>query len=121
MMETEIKHFRVALASSNGDDVDMHFGRANDFYIYQFLVDEWVFVERRTMSPVCMGGYHLESQMDINVSKLADCQYVAASRIGVGAMASLQKAGIVGMTLPGDIVDALNKIYSYNEIQNLFK
>jgi len=33
---------------------------------------------------------------------------------------SMQQKGITPMALPGEITDALDKIYSYNEIQNLF-
>ncbi|MCQ2251257.1 MAG: hypothetical protein MJZ66_09135 [Bacteroidales bacterium] len=116
-----VLHYRVAIASSNGDDVDMHFGRADDFYIYQYLVDEWIFVEKRSLNPVCRGGYHLESQMTDNVERLTDCQYVVASRIGAGAIAQLQAKNIIPMALPGDIQDALDKIYSYHEIKRLFE
>jgi predicted Fe-Mo cluster-binding NifX family protein len=45
---------------------------------------------------------------------------VAASKIGQGAMTALQSKGITAMSLPGDVNEALQKIYSYNEIQNLF-
>ena len=111
--------FRVAVASTDGYTVDTHFGRAYDFYIYQYLVDEWIFVEKRTVSPVCQDGQHSVAAMQKNVSQFADCQYVVASKIGTGAMSALQSQSIVPMALPMDINDALEKIYTYNEIQKL--
>ena len=59
--------------------------------------------------------------MEKTVERFSDCQYVTASRIGAGANALLAEKGIVAMALPGELLDALDKIYKYNEIQNLFK
>jgi predicted Fe-Mo cluster-binding NifX family protein len=42
-----------------------------------------------------------------------------ASKIGTGAMSALQQKNIQAMALPGDINEALNKVFTYNEIQNL--
>jgi len=112
--------FRVAAASTDGYTVDTHFGRATDFYIYQFFEGEWVYVEKRTAPPVCQNGVHSRDDMEKRVELFSDCQYVTASRIGIGASALLTQKGIVAMALPGDLIEALNKIYSYNEIQNLF-
>jgi predicted Fe-Mo cluster-binding NifX family protein len=58
--------------------------------------------------------------MEKRIEVFQDCQYVIASRIGIGAVTLMSQKGIVAMALPGDIFEALDKIYSYNEIQNLF-
>ena len=113
--------FRVAVASTDGYTVDTHFGRAYDFYIYQYLVDEWIFVEKRTVTPVCQDGQHSVAAMQKNVEQFKDCQYVVASKIGTGAMSVLQSQGIVAMALPMDINDALEKVYTYHEVQKLME
>lgn len=114
--------FRVAAASSDyGYTVDVHFGRATDFYIYQFLEGEWIYVEKRSVKPVCQGDGHSHDEMVRTIELFSDCQYITASRIGAGATALMNQKGIVAMALPGDIMDALDKIYSYNEIQKLLK
>lgn len=113
------KIFRVAVASTDGYTVDTHFGRANDFYIYQYLIDEWIFVEKRNVKPVCQGGQHSIAAMEQNVDQFADCQFVVASKIGTGAMSVLQGKHIQAMALPGDINEVLEKVFTYNEIQNL--
>lgn len=113
--------FRVAVASTDGYTVDTHFGRACDFYIYQYLVDEWIFVEKRAVNPVCQDGQHSVAAMQKNVTQFKDCQYIVASKIGTGAMSTIQSQGITAMALPMDINDALEKVYTYHEIQNLFE
>jgi predicted Fe-Mo cluster-binding NifX family protein len=112
--------FRVAFASSDGYVVDTHFGRATSFYIYQYFEGEYVFVEERNVTPVCLGGSHSTEKMKENVAQFSDCQYIVALRIGMGAMAIIQDKGITPMALPGDITDAMEKLRQYNEIQNLF-
>lgn len=122
-MDNEQKHnaFRVAVASTDdGYTVDVHFGRATDFYIYHFSDGEWDYLERRSVQPVCQGGSHSSSDMEQRVGLFQDCQYIIASRIGVGAIALLSQKGITPMALPGTLLDALEKVQTYNEIQNLF-
>ena len=121
-MDNEQKYnaFRVAVASTDGYEIDTHFGRATEFYVYQHFIDEWIFIEKRTVKPVCNSGKHSIDAMHQNVEHFADCKYVAASKIGQGAMTALQSKGITAMSLPRDVNEALQKIYSYNEIQNLF-
>lgn len=119
--EHKCNTFRVAVASTDdGFTVNVHFGRATDFHIYQYFEDEWIYVEKRSVEPVCQGGSHSYSKMEKRIEVFHDCQYVIASRIGIGAITLMSMKGIVAMALPGDIFEALDKIYSYNEIQNLF-
>ena len=121
MDKNESSTFRVALASSDGGyTVDTHFGRAREFFVYQYFDGEWVFVEKRTLEPVCRNGVHSSDEMLSSVAAFSDCQYVIASRIGMGASSAMAQMGIVAMALPGDLMEALDKIYSYHEIQNLF-
>ncbi|MBP5306438.1 MAG: hypothetical protein J6Y79_00100 [Paludibacteraceae bacterium] len=119
-MDNRDRTFRVAAASIDGYTVDIHFGRATKFYIYQLVVDEWVYVELRKLEAVCGGGEHDAASMRERAKRLSDCRYVTASRIGAGAESILQQNGIMPMALPGDLMEALDKIYSYNTIQNLF-
>ncbi|MBQ9212821.1 MAG: hypothetical protein IJ150_02635 [Bacteroidales bacterium] len=114
------KTFVVAIASSDGYNIDVHFGRAETFYIYRFFIDEWIFIEKRELKPVCQNGKHSISQMQESVKIFSDCKYIAASKIGAGASSTIRALGIIPIELPGDINEALEKIFSYEEIQNLF-
>ena len=113
--------YRVAVASSDGETVNQHYGRAEKFFIY-FVDDEegYDVCEEREVPPVCMGGSHVKSAMDESVRRFADCRYVVASRIGAGAAQALTAAGIVGMELPGSIEEAIVKVWKYNRVQGLF-
>ena len=95
-------------------------GRATEFYIYQNNGGEWDFVEKRAIEPVCQDGRHSIEAMRENTARFADCKYVAASRIGTGAMSALQQQGVTPMSLPGDINEILEKIFTYNELQSMF-
>ena len=76
----EYDTFRVAFASSDGYVVDTHFGRATSFYIYQYFEGEYVFVEERKVTPVCLGGEHSTEKMKENeyrqrrIRKLNTCR-----------------------------------------------
>ena len=87
--------YRVAVASSDGETVNQHYGRAEKFFIYVVDDDEGYDVcEERDVSPVCMGGSHVKSAMDESVRRFADCRYVVASRIGAGAAQALTAAAV---------------------------
>ncbi|MGN0728331.1 NifB/NifX family molybdenum-iron cluster-binding protein [Treponema sp.] len=112
--------YRVALASSDGNSVDMHYGRAEKFYIYFVGEQDYDLVEERKTEPVCLGGKHEVSAMEKSAEKFSDCRYVVAAKIGSGAASSLAKKGVTGMELPGSVDEAILKVWKYNRIQGLF-
>ncbi|MBP5520725.1 MAG: dinitrogenase iron-molybdenum cofactor biosynthesis protein [Treponema sp.] len=121
MADKYISKYKVAVASTKGESVDQHYGRAEKFYIYTVDDEEgYDFLEERKVQPVCLGGKHNKSEMENSVSKISDCRYVVASRIGAGAISSIAALGITAMELPGSIDDAILKIWKYNRIQGLF-
>ena len=113
--------YKVAVASSDGETVNRHYGKSERFYIY--LVDDeegYDFLEKRLVKAVCQEGKHKSEEMEKHVQNFHDCKYVVASRIGSGAIQSLTAAGITGMELPGSIDEAMLKVWKYNRIQGLF-
>ena len=113
--------YKVAVASTDGKNIDVHYGKADKFFIYQ-IDDEagFDFIEVRNTKPACFGSGHLVAEMERSTSQFTDCRYVVAARIGSGAAASLAAKGISGMELPETIDDALIKVQKYNQIQGLF-
>lgn len=121
MAENNPGKYKVALASSDGENVDRHYGRADTFFIYLIDDDEgYDLVEKRKLVPVCMEGSHVQSSMEESTLHFSDCRYVAASRIGNGAASLLSSKGITAMELPGTVEEAILKIWKYNRIQGLF-
>lgn len=113
--------YRVAVASTDGETVNTHYGKAEIFYIY--TVDDEVgydLFEIRKVTPVCQDGSHNKTAMEQSALKFTDCRYVVASRIGSGAVQALSSANITSMELPGSIDDAILKVWKYNRIQGLF-
>lgn len=114
-------HYKVAVATSDGIVVNQHFGRARTFFIYD--IDEeggYTLLETRNLPPVCNGGNHEDSKLEGNIQKLADCKYILVSRIGMGAAARAEQAGITPMELPGMIGDSIDRLTAYEKIQSLF-
>lgn len=119
-MANELIKFRIAVATSDGIVVNQHFGRANQFRIYDINQDNTIdFKEERAVTPVCQGGVHDDLKMKENVSYLTDCKYVLASRIGQGAINSLEQAGIHPMELSGVIEESIGRLIAYDEVQAL--
>ncbi len=117
----EIHRYKAAFASTDGTNVNIHYGRAQQFAVYQIDDEEgYDFIETRTVTPVCQNGSHVIQQMDDSTSRFADCKYVVASRIGSGACASLTAKGIIAMELPGIIEEAILNVWKYNRMQGLF-
>ncbi len=117
----DFSKYKVALASSDGINVNVHYGRAEEFFIY--AVDDaegYDFIESRKVTPVCMDGSHIKPLMEQSTAQFADCRYVCASRIGNGAASSLASHGITAMELPGTVEEAIYKIWKYNQVQGLF-
>ena len=113
--------YRVAIASSDGETVNQHYGKAEKFYIYS-INDEvgYDLVEERQVEPVCMDGAHEISKMKQSTLNFTDCRYIVVSRLGNAASAALSAAGITAMELPGTIDDSILRVWKYNQIQNLF-
>ncbi len=113
--------YKVAIASTDGETVNMHYGKATKFYIYS--IDDEVgydLVEERQVEPVCHEGSHVISKMEESVLRFTDCRYIVVSRLGTAASAALSAAGITAMELPGTIDDAILRVWKYNQIQGLF-
>ncbi len=113
--------YKVAIASTDGETVNQHYGKAEKFYIYS--IDDEVgydLVEERLVVPVCMDGAHEISKMKESVLRFTDCRYIVVSRLGTAASAALSAAGITAMELPGTIDDAILRVWKYNQIQGLF-
>ena len=113
--------YKVAIASTEGETVNQHYGKAEKFYIYS--IDDQVgydLEEERHVQPVCMDGAHEISRMEKSVLNFTDCRYIVVSRLGAAASATLAAAGITAMELPGSIDDAILRVWKYNQIQNLF-
>lgn len=83
MVDGEHSKYRVAVASSDGETVNVHYGRAEKFFVYTVDDEEgYDLLEEREVVLVCMDGSHMKAAMDESVRRFSDCRYVVAGRIG---------------------------------------
>lgn len=102
-----MKSTRIAVVSTDGLDVDDHFGRANRFLIYD-LDDQMTPVEERAVETLSVGDP--DHPFDPNkfgriAALLKDCCKVYVTRIGDVPAAKLKELGIEPMVYNGAIAD----------------
>lgn len=103
---------KVAVASSDGQTVNEHFGRSRTFRIYRLHDSGSELLEIRDNSPACSGHTHSEDAMKRAVGTIADCRGIVAAQIGPGAIDALIGKRIMAFTMNGSIAEALNALQS---------
>jgi MoaA/NifB/PqqE/SkfB family radical SAM enzyme len=93
------KRRRFAVASKTGAIVDLHFGHADKFFIYESDDTTTRFVETRSVSKYCDGsGCDKEDKWASVIRAVSDCDAVLALRIGPTPEKRLQENGIYAIT-----------------------
>jgi nitrogen fixation protein NifX len=111
---------KVAFATTDGINVDEHFGRAGKFSIYVLKKEGYRFLEMRKFADGLdisiietrgMGQMHDDRVMD-KVDKLADCKIVYLTEIGGPAASRLVRKGIMPVKVkePVSIEESMNKL-----------
>jgi len=102
----------VAVASSGGGRVNQHFGRAEEFWIYEAGPGWARFVQARNVRRFCSGLLGCDddpSALGKLVSMLSDCAAVVAADIGPRPREALEKVGIRCITV-GDDADGPDSV-----------
>ncbi|MEI7557225.1 NifB/NifX family molybdenum-iron cluster-binding protein [Candidatus Chlorohelix sp.] len=110
---------KVAVASWDGEHITQHFGRAEQFIIYEIEGDTYHSIETRFNNPGCNSRQHDENLLSQSVELLADCAFVLVSRIGPGAQALLSSRGIRVIEAPIFIDQALERLINSKYFKNL--
>ena len=111
---------KVAFATTDGNNVDEHFGRAGMFAVYEFMESGFRFVELRKFADGMdksvvdtrdMGPLH-DDAVQGKIDRLADCKLIYLTEIGGPSAARLVKKGIMPMKVkePVPIETALNQL-----------
>ena len=110
--------FKVAVATSDGINVDSHFGHVNEFTIYE--VDaitgdgepvEFRKIEQNACKNATCGGEAFEHIAE----RLSDVEYVLAAKIGPHAVQSLSRRNIVALDVCVPIEEALHKVRDFRD------
>ncbi len=89
---------RVAVASQSGLAVDMHFGHAKAFFVFDLHQNDITFVERRDVEHYCTGLSDCDEQPSNTEGvfrALSDCQHVLCARIGRAPLVALSNIGCI--------------------------
>ena len=100
---------KVAVASSDGISINVHFGQARHFFLYEVEDDgSFLKVGEREIAdaPAAEAGEHHDT--DATARALADLDAVLANRIGPGGVATLKGHGVKGFAIGGPIAKALS-------------
>ncbi len=85
---------RVAIASKDGISVNLHFGHAKIFWIYEYIDGKPQLVEQRSVNNYCHGQQASQSAMEKILATISDCQLMLSAKIGDGPKAKLAKIGV---------------------------
>lgn len=97
---TSSKAYRIAVTSKYGRLVDMHFGHADEFMIFEGDSTGFNLVERRKSVKYCLGMTDCDEELsrrEAVLEALADCDAVLTMRIGHNAQQMLLDKGITSV------------------------
>lgn len=93
-------YYKVAVTTQAGKLVDLHFGQAEKFDIYQVNNGRYELVETRRLEKYCTGNEDCDSEdqrREAIMTALSDCDAVLTMRIGYQAQKRLLKRGIMSV------------------------
>lgn len=101
---------KIAFASSDGKQVDQHFGRARNFIIYEIQENGVSYLENRENNPPCQEFQHSEKAIYKSVDLISDCKAIFVTKIGYGALSALHSKDIKVYEAPYYIADIIEKL-----------
>lgn len=105
--------YKIAVASTDGKFINEHFGRANQFLIFEADEGEFTFLELVKVQPFCQDGEHDDNRLLLAKELLLGCRAVLVSQIGKGATEALRLQKIEPLEVRDFIEDALPKLIKY--------
>lgn len=98
---------RFAVATTDGKNVNQHFGKAEEFYIFDLTAKGPEFIERRKVIPLSVGDRNHDfdqSRFEKVLAKIADCARVYITRIGEKPAEELRRNGVAPVLSEAAIV-----------------
>jgi predicted Fe-Mo cluster-binding NifX family protein len=86
--------YRIAIASSDGEAVNQHFGQATNLLIYEVGDESVNFIEEREIKLISGEAAHTEGNMAIFADVLHDCSAIFVLRIGQRSLRYLLERNI---------------------------
>lgn len=126
--------YKIAIASSDGEHINVSFGAADKFYIYEVEEQEYKSGEIRSFKEMpsdtvekCVSGTKSKKECgsgcnsgcgggnghDAKVDLISDCRCIICSKIGFQVRKLLEKKAITAFDIEIPIEEALKKIVPY--------
>ncbi|MDR1583327.1 MAG: hypothetical protein LBS55_08750 [Prevotellaceae bacterium] len=86
--------YRIAIASSDGESVNQHFGQARNLLIYEISDTGVEFIEDREIKLLPDEAAHTDRNMNIFAEALNDCSAVFVRRVGAQSAKFLHERNI---------------------------
>ena len=97
----------IAVATSDGTNIDVHFGQAVFFQIYDVALDgTYKYLEKRNITQA-QSDKGESNHAASTIEQLPDIDVVLVSRIGTGPSRTLEGRGIRAFAVPGSVDVAL--------------
>lgn len=135
--------YKIAVASSDGSAIDLHFGAAHEFDIYEVKEGVYTLLEKRTVPEESKTWASVENQgcreegcgagevsgcggssggcgsganaISPKVDQLSDCRCIVCEKIGPRIQKQFERRAITVFDVSCTVEEALNKITSYYE------
>lgn len=88
---------KVAVASKDGIAINLHFGHAKEFWVYQLSPGQCDLLERREVDHYCHGQTGDQSAMQKILKTINDCEAVFVAKIGDGPVEKLAKINVAAV------------------------
>jgi predicted Fe-Mo cluster-binding NifX family protein len=108
--------WRIAVTSLDGVLINQHFGKAEEFLIYDLEPEgTGVLVEKREVIPWSKSPGHGADEGEPSgiANDISDCTAVLTARIGPGARKKLELSGVSVFEESSNINEALKKLARY--------
>lgn len=105
---------KIAVVSSNGVDVDLHLGKGNSLYIYEYDDKDLTFVEHREVD-IDVEDKHQGSKV---IQACSDCDVIISAQYGFKSKIKADELNIKLVTDEGSVDEVLK---SYIDHYNFMK
>ena len=104
---------KIVVATSDGFEVNEHFGHAKFFRVYDLGESEYTFLEVRDAVAACQHQLgHDTTRFDKIIELLSDCDAMLVQKIGPGAAEYLIRKNVRVFEVSGSIDAVLKKFIS---------
>lgn len=105
---------RIALASSNGETVDLHLGKAVSLAIYDVIDDNFNFVEMRNIA-IDKDARHQGGDV---IKGCGDCDVIISTQYGFKSKIKAEDAGIKLVSDEGPVGEVLQRYIDHYNFMN---